>query len=91
MFITIVKVMWSSQSDGSAMGASLTVIFANLWMKLFEKFLRKPDKGRENKTPYKKGMCIDCNRRVTFREKGVECESFENWFYTKLQVIADTE
>ena len=32
--------MWYTQSDGSAMGASLAVILANLWIKSFEKSCR---------------------------------------------------
>ena len=34
--------MWYTRSDGLAMGASLAVILANLWMKSFEKSLQKP-------------------------------------------------
>ena len=36
-------------------------------------------------------ICFDCNRRVTFRGKGVECESCKNWFHAKCQGITDTE
>ena len=60
-------------------------------MKCFEKFLQKPKKGREIKTPNTKVICIDCNPRVIFRGKGVECESCKNWFHAKLQVITDKE
>ena len=83
--------MWYTQSDGLAMGASLGVILANLLIKYFEKTLQKPKKGREIKTPDTKVICIDCNRRVTFRGKGVECESCKNWFHAKCQGITDTE
>ena len=65
------------------MGASLAVILANLWMKSFEKALQKPNDGRENKTPDTKVICIDCNRCVTLRWKGVECELCKNWFQAK--------
>ena len=34
---------------------------------------------------------IDCNRRVTFREEGVECESCKNWFLAKCQDITGTD
>ena len=83
--------MWYTQSDGLAMGASLAVILANLWMKSFKKSLQKPKGGREIKTPDTKVICIECNRRVTFRRKGVECESCKNWFHAKCQGITDTE
>ena len=83
--------MWYTQSDGLAMVASLAVILANLWMKSFEKSLQKPKKGREIKTLDTKVICIDCNRRVTFQGKGVECESCKHWFHPKCQGITDTE
>ena len=83
--------MWYTQSDGLTMGASLPVILANLWMKSFEKSLQKPNKGRQIKNPDTKVTCIDCNRRVTFRGKGVECESSKNWFHAKCHGITDTQ
>ena len=51
--------VWYNQSNGLAMGASLAVILPNLWMKLFEKSLQKPKKGRKIKTPDTKVICID--------------------------------
>ena len=57
--------IWYTQSDGLAMGASIAVILANLWMKPFEKSLQKSNEGRENKAPELKGRCFDFNRRVT--------------------------
>ena len=82
--------MWYTQSDGLEMGASLAVTLANMWIKSFEKSLQKPKKGREIKTPHTKVMCIDCNRRVTFRGKGVECESCKSWYHAKCHGITDT-
>ena len=38
-------------SDGLAIGASLAVILAKLWMKSFEISLQKPDKGRTKPLP----------------------------------------
>ena len=73
------------------MSALLAVILASLWMKSFEKSLQKTNEGRENKTPGTKLICIDCNRRVTFRGKEVECESWKNWCHAKHQDITDTE
>ena len=35
--------IWNAESDGLAMGASLAVILANVWMKLFEASLQKPE------------------------------------------------
>ena len=78
--------MWYTHSDGLALGASLAVILANWWMTSFEKFFQKPNEGRENKNPGIKGMCIDCNQRVIFRGKRVDCKSCENWFQAKFQI-----
>ena len=83
--------MWYTQSDVLARGASLAVTLANLWMKSFEKSLQKPKEGREIKTPDTNVLCIDFNRRVPFRGKGVECEPCKNWFHAKCQGITDTE
>ena len=38
-----------------------------------------------------KGMCIDSKRRVTFREQGVEHESFRNWFHATRKSVTDTK
>ena len=84
------KKMCYTQSDGLAMGASLAVILANLWMKSFEKSLQRPNEGRENKIPDMKGMCTDCKRIVRFRGKGVESESCKTGFMKKSQGITDT-
>ena len=83
--------IWYTQLDGLAMGASLAVILENLWMKFFEKSLQQPKKGREIKTPDTKVICINCNRHVTFRGKGVDCESCNNWFHAKCQGITYTD
>ena len=74
-------------SNGFFAGGNL----ANLWMKSFEKSLQKPKEGKEIKTHDTKVICVDCNRRVTFRGKGIECESRKNWFHAKFQGITDTE
>ena len=60
-------------------------------MKFFENSSKKPNKGRENRTFDTKVICIDCNRLVTFREKGVECESCKNWFQAQCQNITYTK
>ena len=83
--------MWYNQWDGLAMGASLAVILGNLWTKSFDNSKQTPDKGRENRTPNMKGICIDCNRRVISRGKLVPCESCKSWHHAKCQVITDTD
>ena len=79
------------KSSGLAMGASLGSILANLIINFFKKSLQKQNEGREHKTADTKVICIDCNRRVTFRGKEVESESCKYWFYAKCQGITDTE
>ena len=54
-------------------------------------FCRNQKRGGEIKTPDTKVVCNDCNGRVTFRGKGVECKSCKNWFNAKCQSITDTE
>ena len=68
MFTTII-IKCGTQWDGLAKGALLAVILANLWIKSFEKSLKKPNEGRENKIPDMKGICFDCKRSVIFARK----------------------
>ena len=83
--------IWYVQSDGLATGASLAVIRAKVWMKSFEASLQKPEFSENNSRSDQNGKCKDCNRRVTFRGRGVECESCKNWFSSKTQRIANEE
>ena len=83
--------MCYTQLAGLVMFASLAVILQNFWMKSSEEPVQKPNEGRENKTPEKKGICIPCSRRVAFRAKGVQGKSCKNLFNSKCQCIDDTE
>ena len=82
--------IWYVQSDGLAMGASLAVILA-MWMKSFEASLQKPELSENFSRSKQNGNCKDCNRRVTYRGKGVECESCKNWFHASCQKISNEE
>ena len=73
------------------MGASLAVILANVWMKSIEASLQKPELSENISRSDQNGKCKDCNRRVTFRGRGVECESCKNWFHAKCQKISNEE
>ena len=80
---------WFCQVDGVAMGASLAVTLANICMKSFEHQI-KSMKEITNKIPKNQlEACPECNRRVTYRGKGVECEKCEKWFQAKCQNIVD--
>ena len=83
--------IWYVQSDSLAMGASLAVKLANVWMKSFDASLQKPGLGENISRSHRNRKCKDCNRRVTFRGRGVECESCKNWFHAKCQKISNEE
>ena len=83
--------IWYVQSDGLAMGASLAVLLANVWMKSFDASLQKPELSENFSRSDQNGKCKDCNRRVTYRGKGVECESCKNWFHARCQKISNEE
>ena len=75
--------IWYVQSDGLAMGASLAVTLANVWMKSFEASLQKPEFNENISISDQNGKCKECNRRLTFRGSGVDCESCKNWFHAR--------
>ena len=58
------------------MGASLAVILANLWLKEYEPALKKEltvlNEGN-------KEVCPGCQKNVTYRTKGIECEAGSIW------------
>ena len=83
---------WYCQIDGLAMGASLAVILANIWMKSFEDRLKEESCVQEQgleKDPSDK--CPDCSRKLVWNSKGVECERCKNWFHAKCQKISNEE
>ena len=73
------------------MGASLAVILANLWLKEYEFALRQEiTVGTEiQQINDKNGLCPCCSRDVAYRSKGVECESWRNWYNLKCGKISD--
>ena len=83
--------IWYVQSDGLAMGASLAVLLANVWRTSFDASLQKPEHSENFSRSDQNGKCSDCNRRVTFRGRGVECESCKNWFHARCQKISIEE
>ena len=83
--------IWYVQSDGLAMGASLAVILANVWLKSFEASPQKPELSKNFSRSDQNGKCKDCIRRLTFRGRGVECESCKLWFHARCQKISNEE
>ena len=82
---------WYVQKDGLAMGASLAVILANLWLKQYETALSRdiPEMFLPEKDLH--GICPECNKKVAYRSKGVECECCLNWYHVKCGDISDDE
>ena len=82
---------WYVQTDGVAMGASFDVILANLWLKEYEFALRQeiPVGTEIQQINDTNGLCQCCSRKITYRSKGVECESGQNWYHLKCGKISD--
>ena len=68
------NVLWYVQKDGLAMGASLAVKLANLWLKEYEPALKKEVPKKTVLSEGNKEVCPRCQKKVTYRTKGVECE-----------------
>ena len=66
--------LWYVQKDGLAMGASLAVKLANLWLKEYEPALKKEVPKMTVLSEGNKEVCPRCQKKVTYRTKGVECE-----------------
>ena len=80
---------WFCQLDGLAMEAFFAVTLANIWMKSFEHQI-KSTKEIINKIPKNDLESYpECNRKFTYKGKGVECENCENWFHEKCLKIDD--
>ena len=66
--------LWYVQKDGLAIGASLAVILANLWLKEYEPALKKEVPKLTVLSEGNKEVYPRCQKKVTYRTKGVECE-----------------
>ena len=72
-----------------AMGASLAVILANLWMKSWEPQLKLHTPNIKTNTH--SSNCRNCEQRVTGRSRGIECEVCKRWFHAKCQQVSNTK
>ena len=70
--------LWYVQKDGLSMGAFLAVILANLWLKDYEPALKKEVPKLTVLSEGNKEVCPRCQKKVTYRTKGVECEACLN-------------
>ena len=81
---------WYIQKDGVAMGASLAVILANIWMKKFEPSIATEHPTRPvpvtsestapNEAPY---PCGKCKENVTRRGYSIKCNTCLMWYHRK--------
>ena len=78
------------QIDSLARGASIAVILENLCLNEFEFALRQEILlGTEiQQINDKNDLCPCCSRKITYRSKGVECESCRNWYHHKCGKIS---
>ena len=83
--------LWYVQKDGLAMGASLAVILANLWLKEYEPALKKEVPKLTVLSEVKKEVCPRCQKKVTYQTKGVECEACLNWYHLGCGNISESE
>ena len=80
---------WYVQKDGLAMGASLAVVLANLWLKQYETALSRDIPEIFLPENDLNGIGPECNKKVTYRSKGLECECCLNWYHVKFDDISD--
>ena len=83
--------LWNVQKDGLALGASLAVILANLWLKEYEPALKKEVPKLTVQNEGIKQVCPGCQKRVTNWTKGVECEACLNWYHLGCGIITESE
>ena len=83
--------LWYVQKDGLAMGASLAVILANLWLKEYEPALTKEVPKLTVLSEGNKEVCPRCQKKVSYLTKGVECEACLNWYHLGCGNISESE
>ena len=66
---------WFVQKGVLAMSASLAVILAKLWLKEYEPALTTEVPKWTVLNEGNKEVCPGCQKKVTYRTKGVECEA----------------
>ena len=78
---------WYIQRDGVAMGASLAVILANIWLKKFEAKIavetpapQPPSLPRQNKLEFR---CGGCKKLLAKNSYAIQCSTCRSWFHRK--------
>ena len=83
--------LWYEQKDGLAMGDSLAAILADLWIKKYEPKLKKEVPKMTVPREGNKEVCPRCQKKATYRTKGVECEACLNWYHLGCDNISEAE
>ena len=83
--------LWYVQRDRLAMGDSLAVILANLWLKDYEIAVKKEVPKLTVLSAGNKEVCPRCQKKMTYRTKGVECEACLNWYHLECGSILESE
>ena len=73
--------LWYVQEDDLTMGASLAVILVNLWLKEYEPALKNEIPKLTVLNEGDKKVCPGCQKKMTYRTKGVECKACLNWYH----------
>ena len=69
MAVSQVHFKWYVQKDGWAMGASLAVILANLWLKQYETALSRDIPEMFLPEKHLNGICPECNKKSRTGQK----------------------
>ena len=72
-------------------GRLLAVILANLWLKEYEAALKKEVPKLTGLNEVKKEVYPGCQKKVTYRIKGVECEACLTWYHLGSGNISESE
>ena len=83
--------LWYVQKDGLAMGASLALILADVWLKEYEPVLKKEVPKLTELNEGNKEFCSGCQKKLTYRNKGVECEACLNCYHLGCGNISESE
>ena len=75
------------------MGAAMTVILANVWMKRFEDDIASDEHHSNNAEQERsatddKTMCPVCAKKVTRKEYSIRCRKCKFWFHCKCSEIS---
>ena len=75
---------WYIQTDGVAMGSSLAVILANIWMKSFEvRISRQPPDNFNSNGSQDSYPCGTCMLEVLDEGFSICCDDCDRWFHLK--------